>query len=302
MRIPYSALRSAVLCLLVAQVQLLADDRSNDRDSQAEAAIRKTVASYVEAFNRGDATAVAEHWSEDGEWVSPAGDRVKGRDAITEEMNAYFAEGGSPHIEISDATIRFLAPTVAVEEGTATVTRQGELPSQSTYIALHTKRDGKWKLDSVRETSIPTPPSNYDNLKALEWMIGTWVDQDDDATIETRCQWTKNRNFMTRSFKVIIDDRIELEGTQVVGWDAAAGRIRSWVFDSNGGFGQGVWSRDGDRWTVNVVHVLQDGSRGSAINIITRLDDNTFTWQSTGRAIAGAVMPNVDPVNVVRVQ
>ncbi len=287
-----------VLIMLVClPSQLLADDQTED-----EAAIRAAILSYSEAFNRGDAAAVAEHWSDEGEWISPAGNRMKGRDTILAELEAYFSGGESPHIEIIDPSIRFLAPTVAVEEGQATVTRLGELPSQTSYIAIHTKHDDQWKLDSVRETSIPTAPSNFENLKALEWMIGTWVDEDDNATIETDCQWTKNRNFIMRSFTVVVDGRIETEGTQVVGWDAAERQIRSWVFDSAGGFGQGVWSRDGDRWTINVSYTLQDGSRGSAINTITRIDDNTFTWQSSGRAIAGELMPNVDAVSVVRVE
>ena len=45
-------------------------------------AIRKAVRSYVAAFNRGDADAVASHWGEQGEWVSPSGQRFTGRRAI----------------------------------------------------------------------------------------------------------------------------------------------------------------------------------------------------------------------------
>ncbi len=39
------------------------------------AAIRTAIDSYVSAFNRGDARAVAQHWSEQGEWVGPDGER-----------------------------------------------------------------------------------------------------------------------------------------------------------------------------------------------------------------------------------
>ena len=66
-------------------------------------------------------------------------------------------------------------------------------------------------------------------------MIGSWVDKDDNATIQTDCEWTKNRNFMTRSFAVAIGDRVSMSGMQIVGWDPIAKQIRSWVFDSNGG-------------------------------------------------------------------
>ena len=67
-----------------------ADQRAGD-----EAAIRKAVASYVEAFNRGDAKGVARHWSAEGAYVSPAGQRTQGREAIQEEFEAYFAEYAS---------------------------------------------------------------------------------------------------------------------------------------------------------------------------------------------------------------
>ena len=51
-----------------------------------ESAIRATIDSYVAAYNRGDAKAVAAHWSESGEWISPAGQRFQGKQAIEKEM------------------------------------------------------------------------------------------------------------------------------------------------------------------------------------------------------------------------
>ena len=142
--------------------------RAAEAGDDNEATIRQAVDSYVEAFNRGDAAAVAALWHEDGEWISPGGDRIKGRDAIQAEMEAYFAEGGG-QIEVSDPQIRFLVPTAAVEEGRARVTRRGELPADTTYLAIHVKTDDGWKLESVRETEIPAPPSNFDHLK---WACG----------------------------------------------------------------------------------------------------------------------------------
>ena len=42
-------------------------------------------------------------------------------------------------------------------------------------------------------------------LDELEWMVGQWVDQGEDSTITTKCSWTKNRKFLTRSFSVTIE-------------------------------------------------------------------------------------------------
>lgn len=91
-----------------------------------------------------------------------------------------------------------------------------------------------------------------------------------------------------------------LEGTQVVGWDPIESRIRSWTFDSEGGFGEGHWIQDGNRWLVKTSYVLASGERASALNVFTYVDQNTFRWQSIDREIAGELQPNIPEVTVVR--
>ncbi len=153
-------------------------------------------------------------------------------------------------------------------------------------------------MTSLREATAP--PTHHEQLKELAWLIGRWVDQEEETSIETDCQWTRNKNFITRSFSVSIADQIELEGTQVIGWDPAEEVIRSWLFDSDGGFGVGIWTRDGDRWTIRMLQVLPDGERASSVNVLTRVDDDTFQWESVNREVAGEILPNIDPVTVVR--
>ena len=43
-----------------------------------------------------------------------------------------------------------------------------------------------------------------------------------------------------------------------------------------------------------------DGRKTSAVNIMTRVDDNSFTWRSTQRAVGGDILPDVDEVLIVR--
>ncbi|MCH7790096.1 MAG: hypothetical protein IH940_11750 [Acidobacteria bacterium] len=98
----------------------------------------------------------------------------------------------------------------------------------------------------------------------------------------------------------MIEDRIDMSGTQVIGWDPAANTIRSWVFDSDGGITEGVWTRRDDGWSIRAVGVLPDGRKASMVNIIRLIDDNTFTWQSVGREVDGELLPNIDEVTVIR--
>jgi hypothetical protein len=143
-------------------------------------------------------------------------------------------------------------------------------------------------------------PSHSEQLKELAWMAGEWVDQDEDATVATTCRLSRNGNFLTRMFAVRLADQVDLEGIQIIGFDAAEGKIRSWVFDSDGGVGEGRWTREGNRWTVQSTHVLPDGRNGKATRVITRSDDDTFTLKSIDREVDGESLPDVDEVKVVR--
>jgi uncharacterized protein (TIGR02246 family) len=276
----------------------LAKDPEKNADEQA--AVRAAIDSYVNAFNRGDAKGVAEHWSDKGEWVSPSGQITQGRDAIQKELTAVFALAKGLRIEVLDSSIRFVTADVAVEEGTLRVTRPAAPPKDSTYIAIQVKQEGKWKLDSVRETEIPEAPANDSPLGELDWLIGDWVDQGEGASIASSVTWTKNKTFLNYSFKVSVPGVDDLEGTQVIGWDPAAETIHSWMFDSDGGFGEGVWSKKDDLWVVKFNQTLTDGRKASATNIYTRVDDDSYTWQSIGRQVDGEFLPNIEPVKVVR--
>ena len=95
-----------------------------------------------------------------------------------------------------------------------------------------------------------TTPTPEEQLKQLQWMIGDWVDESPEALVVTSYRWTDNQCYILSEFKVQSAGRPEMTGTQRIGWDPLAKTIRSWVFDSEGGFGEGTWTRDGDHWIV----------------------------------------------------
>ena len=105
---------------------------------------------------------------------------------------------------------------------------------------------------------------------------------------------------MTRSFAVVVGDEVDISGMQIIGWDPVAKQIRSWVFDSDGGFAEGRWTHKDDRWLIQQTGTLPNGSKSSAVNIFKYIDDNSFTWQSINRVVDGDVLPNIDEMLVVR--
>lgn len=268
-------------------------------DDQAD--IRARVESYQKAYNSHDAKAVAEHWSEDAEYIRESGERVRGRAAIQKVFEQLFADDKELQLQVTIGHIRLVTPDVAVEDGKAEISGEQGPVLESTYTAVNVKKNGTWYVDSIRETDLPAPPSNYERLKELSWMIGEWTSKEGDAVVKAKCDWAKNKNFITRSFSITIKDKLEISGTQVIGWDASIGKIKSWMFDSDGGVAEGIWTRSGNSWSVKTAATMPDGSKGSAVHVMTYVDDTSFLWHTVNRELDGEILPNIDEVTIVRV-
>lgn len=266
----------------------------------ATADIRKSIDSYVAAFNAGDAKVLAEHWTEDGELANEAGQMIKGREDLITSFARYFASR-DVKLELLEVNVELLSPSVASETGIARVVTAGEEPKELEYQVVHVKTPAGWKMDRVAEQPLaPLPPTHYDQLRDLEWMLGSWASADEGAVVEVNCHWTTNQNFLVWTFRVASGEDAAFEGTQVIGWDPHAGAIRSWLFDSDGGFGVGLWSASEGRWTVATLNVLPDGRRGSSTNVYEIVDENTVRFSSVGRQVDGELLPSFDPVTIVR--
>ena len=95
---------------------------------------------------------------------------------------------------------------------------------------------------------------------------------------------------------------VTLSGTQLIGKDPRTGLLHSWLFESDGGFGEAVWNWDGKQWRLDAAGVEPDGGETSATNLLTPIDKDSFTWQSIGRKAGDEDLPDVAPVKVTRVK
>jgi uncharacterized protein (TIGR02246 family) len=271
--------------------------------AEDELAIRKMVESYTSAFNKRDAKAVAAHWLPEAVYVdSDTRKQIVGRQAIEKHFALEFKDIKNAKLAVNVESIRFISPHVAVEQGRATVTEPGKEPSKARYSAVHVKREGKWLLDRVSDADDALPPSHFDKLKELEWMVGSWVDNDDDdeTTVEMACKWAKNQNFLVRTYTVTVRDELAVSGVQMIGWDPSAKQIRSWAFDSDGGFSEGFWAKKAKSWYIQTKETQPDGQKASAVNILSQIDNNNFTWQSIDRQSGGVLLPNIGAMPVTR--
>ena len=277
-----------------------ADDAKDTKDAKRaddDAAVRKVTADFIKAVEKGDAKAVAAFWTEDGEYIDDDGTTLRGRAAIEAAYAKAFDKKKNVKVEFTIESIRFPSKDTAIEEGTARRHREGsEQPTCSRYSVLHVREGGKWLMAVLREW-----PDEGVSLHDLDWLIGTWESKTDEANIRTTYTWDDKKNSIRCQITIKAPGR-NLNATQVILKDPRTGQLRSWMFDDDGGFGDGAWTRDGKRWVIEASGVQADGGELTAQNILTPVDKDTFTWQSTERTLDGDELPNIRPVKVKRVK
>ena len=305
MRLPPGGLLLVVpaAALIFVTCAAAAEKKTGDGPVQGEAAIRATAAAFIKAFDARDAKAIASLWTANGSLADEEGHLFKGRKSIEEQYAALFKEHPSARMQIGIKSIEFPTPTTAVEDGVAqVVTRDNAPPAASRYTALHVQEDGKWLMASVRETSIAVP-SNYSRLQELGWLIGGWERKDDGETIHSRFRWIANKSFIQRDYSVHRGGLLTSSGTQIIGWDPRADQVRSWSFDSSGGYGTAQWTAAPEGIRLDSTGVTADGLSTSSKEILIRVpgEDNVLGWRSFDRKAGEMKLPDTREVVLDRV-
>ncbi|MCE9533840.1 MAG: SgcJ/EcaC family oxidoreductase [Planctomycetes bacterium] len=289
--------------LLVALAGAAAPLPAQAKDGPEEAAIRKSGEAFVEAFNKGDAAALAAFYTADADYIDQAGKVVKGKAAIEKTYQQLFADQKGAKLTIGVTSIRFVKPDLALLDGvTEVVSADGGPPTNARYSSVHVLQDGKWLIASVREM-VAHPPSNHEHLESLEFLVGDWEeDVEKGSSAKISYSWAENQNFLVSTFAMTLNNVPVTGGTQWIGWDAKAKTIRSWAFDSGGGFGEGTWSVADKVITISNAITTRDGVKIAATNVVTKVDADHFTWQSTKRTADGKMIPDTDVVKMKRVK
>ena len=265
-------------------------------------AIRDAAQAFAKAFEKGDAKAVGQFFTEEGEYRDDGSQVVQGRAALEKAYEGFFAKRPDLNVEGKTDSIRFLGKDTAVETGTFTVRAKEAKPIASRYSSLYVRQDGRWLIAMLKEWGRDEPASP--NLQELGWLIGTWEADTPERSVKTTYEWVANKKFI-RSHYTIKNKKDNSEastGAQVIGLDPASDRVRSWTFDSDGGIGEANWNQDGERWVIQSAGTLPDGSPTTAVNFLSRADADGFTWRSVERTLDGEKQPDIGPVKVKRVK
>jgi uncharacterized protein (TIGR02246 family) len=265
----------------------------------------KRVQAFIAAFDKGDAKATASFWTEDATYVDQVGREHKGRSAIEKLYAKVFTARKGAKLTIHVISLKQITPDVVLEDGITEVTGSDGVPTSARFSAVIVKKDGEWYFQSVRD-SVALPPSNGQHFEDIEFLIGEWASEGEKGGkgegSTASYAWAENHNFIVSHFATTLNGLPVVGGTQWIGWDAIDKQIRSWSFYSGGGFGEAVWSKDGEKWTLKTTARSADGRKISATNIITKIDDDNITWQLTKLRINGETVPDAKPTKMKRVK
>jgi uncharacterized protein (TIGR02246 family) len=271
--------------------------------SPEEKPIRDLIDGFAKAYSAPDIKALAGYFTEEADVVDSAGESTRGKAAIGEMYASSLEENPNLKLEPKVEEIRFLTPDVARVQGqTRLSTDTGDASEYTRFSTLAVKRDGKWLLAEIREYAAPVEDiSSYDRLRELEWMVGDWVDESEGVKASSNVRWADNESFLIRTYQVEVQGEKAKSGTVFIGWDPQTGQIKSWLFDSEGGHGEGLWTRtDEKEWVVKAQGVLRDGRPTSATQIHVVLNKDSAKTSSIDRIVGGEIAPDIADVVMVR--
>jgi uncharacterized protein (TIGR02246 family) len=286
----------AVLCALglVAGIAW-ADDK--EKTAADDKAVRQAMELVAKAFNSGQAREFTARFTENAELVDENGTVYTGRAELEKLYAQFFKKFAGAKIQIKIDAIRFIAPNVAIEESSHVVkTKDGSSEARNRYVCVLNRQGNDWLICSAREYPDETSQTPHDRLQPLAWMVGDWVDEDPESVVMLSCRWSKDGNYLLSDYTVQVKGKKVMESTQRIGWEPLRRQLRSWMFDSDGGFSQGAWTQDDKRWVIKTTGVLPDGSTASATFTITPQGKDKFVWKSTDRVSGDAIEPDFEVV------
>ena len=152
---------------------------------------------------------------------------------------------------------------------------------------------GKWRLGLLRESP------EVASLQELAWLVGSWSYSSDGADTRMVVEWAEGKKYpLCRTTSKQGGETTT--ATQILAVHPATGAVQSRTFESDGSLGEAVWSRTDKGWTARVTSFTADGDKVTATTTLTPVDENSFTFQTTGRTVDGEKAPDIGPIKVTR--
>jgi uncharacterized protein (TIGR02246 family) len=270
-----------------------ASDKSADAD---RAAILKGARDFSDAFNEGNAKAIAAMWTPNGECRDAGGQSSVGRAAIEKSFAESFKANAGARIEVLVKSVRFPAADLAVEEGLLRYTRRvKELPQTTAYVAVHVRDAGRWKIALSSEGA-----GGQDRLEDLDWLLGEWTTKVKDDAVKFSFARDPKKAVILAKFTRTPPGKDSVSGVIRIALDPETGRIRSWGFEDDGAHSQSLWVNDGKSWILDSRGVLADGAPVAERIVLQRVGPDVITWRAIDRVIGDTALADTVPMRLTR--
>ena len=253
----------------------------------------------VTAFNKSDTKAILNSFLTDGEIIDEQGVVHTGHEQISALMDSFFKAYPKASTEAELESVRNVAGIVFADGRRTITTADGKSVSVLRFTSIWKKSDTGYKLVSFRDYAESSSMTPNAALQELQWLIGDWVNEGADAKVELSFQWSADTNFILASYSIKTDEGELLTSTQRIGWDASQGTFRTWTFDVDGGFGEGVWTKLEQGWQIRSTAITPEGTTASATLLFTPVSENRFSITGRQRMLNGEELPDYE-ITVVK--
>lgn len=267
-----------------------------------EGEIRKILMELEGTLSSKAADKAAALFADDVNFIDQTGNKLHGRQTLQDRFDALFKQETVPAITVHPEEIKLPANNVAVVIGVVGRRQSGtDLPSTRFSMVL-LKSDAGWKISEFTETLLQDAQGGA-HLQQLSWLIGNWHVNNAAVNTNLNVEWAPGKKFIFSKCVVNRTTKTSDVDTQIIGWDPRSKSIVSWHFDTNGGFGTGVWTNDSQRneWNVAVQATGADGSTTRATNVFSLKKADQFEWKSIGRSLDDVAVGDTEPLTLQRV-
>ena len=264
--------------------------------SEVEQAAADSAQLFVEAFNRGDAAAIAAMWTADGDYIDELGTRVVGRAAIQQAYAKFFADHPGAQINVVVDRVQQLGADTLLEDGHSQLLDPAGWAPQSRYSTVHVQQAGNWLMASVREAPLAVAAPV---LADLGWLVGQWATPGGEVAVTY--DWLGQDKFLRGETTITTAEGTTPGGTQIIGQEPLSGNLVSWSFNPDGSLASSVWAKQGAHWVIQSLGATADGQPTSAVNILYDADDNVHSWQSVNRVVGDQALPRTTEIVLQRV-
>ena len=258
-------------------------------------AVQKAELATIAAFNKGDAAALAALFAEKGELVDENGNVFSGREQITGLFKAFFERFPKAELQMEVTGVRTVGDSLAIEEGVRLITvPDSDVAAQVRYAAVRDKVGDSWPIASYSEFADDPAPTPAEMLSGVSFLVGDWIDESPEGKTMISYRWEDDGNFLLGDYTLAVAGMPESRSHQRIGWDPLEGVIRSWTFDSDGGYSTGEWVATEAGWVIKSDATMPDGTTGSATVTVTPTDADHFIVRSSDRIIGGVDEPEFE--------